>query len=340
MEPDLAQERIAQMQAEYLELRPTVRAAIANPAMAPPDAYLHMGRLGSLSAQLQGLGALPLEERSERVMAEAIQAGREAYRAALAPQSQAATADQEHAEALGEMVRLERQESERGLVSIDQIESRKEAEAQQEAAREAPAHTPEAMLEDILQHAGYAQESLDAFLSGKTIPQVALSTQYEPGQAEVFLRSIVREYGVDRAREVLREDTLSLLEREPHGLVDRESSRRAQKTVEEIASELKEYASQQAPLPYVNAEAAIAESFRQQLASGSRNINLSQRYATEDQALAQERHERALENLMPLIRETAGLEGYSVQRGAAIAEGLVQREVPAISQRQGQSIGS
>jgi len=110
--------------------------------------------------------------------------------------------------------------------------------------------------------------------------------------------------------------------------------------VAEIASELGEYASQQAPLPYVNAEAAIAESFRQQLASGSRNINLSQRYATEDQALAQERHERALENLMPLIRETAGLEGYSVQRGAAIAEGLVQREVPAISQRHGQSVGS
>jgi hypothetical protein len=110
--------------------------------------------------------------------------------------------------------------------------------------------------------------------------------------------------------------------------------------VAEIASELGEYASQQAPLPYVNAEAAIAESFRQQLASGSKNINLSQRYATEDQALAQERHERALENLMPLIRETAGLEGYSVQRGAAIAEGLVQREVPAISQRHGQSVSS
>ena len=43
---------------------------------------------------------------------------------------------------------------------------------------------------------------------------------------------------------------------------------------------------------------------------------------------------------MPLIRETAGLEGYIVQRGAAIAEGLVQREVPAISQRHGQSVGS
>lgn len=123
-------------------------------------------------------------------------------------------------------------------------------------------------------------------------------------------------------------------------ITEAEYYQQALERVAEIASELGEYASQQAPLPYVNAEAAIAESFRQQLASGSRNINLSQRYATEDQALAQERHERALENLMPLIRETAGLEGYIVQRGAAIAEGLVQREVPAISQRHGHSVSS
>ena len=123
-------------------------------------------------------------------------------------------------------------------------------------------------------------------------------------------------------------------------ITEAEYHQQALERVAEIAAELGEYASQQAPLPYVNAEAAIAESFRQQLASGSRNINLSQRYATEDQALAQERHKRALENLMPLICETAGLEGYSVQRGAAIAEGLVQREVPAISQRHGQSVGS
>jgi hypothetical protein len=66
---------------------------------------------------------------------------------------------------------------------------------------------------------------------------------------------------------------------------------------------------------------------------------LSQRYATDDQALAQQRHEKALENLMPLIREAAALEGYTVQRGTAIADDLLQREVPAISQRQNQSVG-
>jgi hypothetical protein len=109
--------------------------------------------------------------------------------------------------------------------------------------------------------------------------------------------------------------------------------------VAEIAAELGEYASLQAPLPYVNAEAALAESFRQQLATGSKTINLSQRYATDDQALAQQRHEKALENLMPLIREAAALEGYTVQRGTAIADDLLQREVPAISQRQNQSVG-
>jgi len=104
--------------------------------------------------------------------------------------------------------------------------------------------------------------------------------------------------------------------------------------VAEIASELQEYASLQAPLPYVNAEAAIAESFRQQLTSGSKTINLSQRYATDDQAAAQARHEIALQNLQPLMEQTAQLAGYKVDRGAAIAEGLKQREVPAIVQQQ------
>jgi len=109
--------------------------------------------------------------------------------------------------------------------------------------------------------------------------------------------------------------------------------------VAEIASELGEYASQQAPLPYVNAEAAIAESFRQQLSSGSKIINLSQRYATDDQTAAQARHEKALENLKPLIEQTSQLAGYKVERGTAIAEGLNQREVPAISQQYSYSMG-
>jgi hypothetical protein len=193
---------------------------------------------------------------------------------------------------------------------------------------------------EIREHAGYAVEALDAFMGGKSIPQVALHYKYEPGQAEIFLRSIVREYGEDELRGVVPGDILTTLDRESYGFVDRESARRTtQRAVAEIASELGEYASQQAPLPYIPAEAAIAESFRQQLSSGSKIINLSQRYATDDQTAAQERHEKALENLKPLIEQTSQLAGYKVERGTAIAEGLNQREVPAISQQYSYSMG-
>jgi hypothetical protein len=113
---------------------------------------------------------------------------------------------------------------------------------------------------------------------------------------------------------------------------------REQKPLMQIASELGEYAAQQAPLPYVNAEAAIAQNFRAQITSGRKTIDLSQRYATDDQSAAQARHERALDNLRPLIRETARMAGYKVMRGAAIADGLRQREVLALRQERKQSV--
>jgi hypothetical protein len=194
---------------------------------------------------------------------------------------------------------------------------------------------------DIRQHAGYAVEAFDAFMAGKSIPQVALNYRYEPGQAEIFLRNVVQEYGVEELRGVVPGDILTTLDRERYGFVDRESARRTtQSAVAEIAAELSDYASHQTPLPYVNAEAAIATNFLQQLTNGSKTIDLSQRYATDDPMLAQERHEKALENLRPLIREASRLDGYTVQRGTAIANGLVEREVPAISQRQGQSVSA
>ena len=115
---------------------------------------------------------------------------------------------------------------------------------------------------------------------------------------------------------------------------------REQKPVMQIASGLSEYAAQQAPLPYVNAEAAIAQNFLAQLTSGRKTIDLSQRYATDDQSLAQARHEKALENLRPLIRETARMDGYKVLRGAAIADGLTQREVLAVRHEQKQSVSN
>jgi hypothetical protein len=115
---------------------------------------------------------------------------------------------------------------------------------------------------------------------------------------------------------------------------------REQKPVMQIASELGQYAALQAPLPYVNAEAAIAQNFLTQLTSGRKTIDLSQRYATDDQSAAQARHEKALENLRPLIREAARMEGYKVVRGAAIADGLRQSEVLALRHGQKHSPGN
>jgi hypothetical protein len=105
-----------------------------------------------------------------------------------------------------------------------------------------------------------------------------------------------------------------------------------------IAYELADYASDQAALTYTNAEAAIAENFIRQLAAGAKTIDLTQEYATDDQTAAQERHEKALENLQELITEAAQLPGYKVAAGHAIAEGLGEREVLAISHRQSQSM--
>jgi hypothetical protein len=108
----------------------------------------------------------------------------------------------------------------------------------------------------------------------------------------------------------------------------------------QIASELGRYAALQAPLSYVNTEAAIAQSFLALLTSGRKTIDLSQRYATDDQSAAQQRHEKALENLRPLIRETARIGGYKVMRGAALADGLKHREVLALRHEHQQSLGS
>lgn len=105
-----------------------------------------------------------------------------------------------------------------------------------------------------------------------------------------------------------------------------------------IAYELADYAAEQAPLTYTNAEAAIAENFIRQLATGAKTIDLTQEYATDNQTAARERHEKALENLQVLIAETAQLPGYKVAAGHAIAEGLGEREVLAISHRQSQSM--
>jgi hypothetical protein len=105
-----------------------------------------------------------------------------------------------------------------------------------------------------------------------------------------------------------------------------------------LVEELTGYANKQEALPYVQAESHMAQSMAQQIASGSKSIDLSQRYATGDQSAAKERHEKAVQNLMPLLREAAR-NGYTITYGQAIAQGFRQKEVLAISNGYGMSQG-
>ncbi len=80
---------------------------------------------------------------------------------------------------------------------------------------------------------------------------------------------------------------------------------------------------------YVSAEAAIAANLANQLEAGATKIDLSQRYATDDQAKAQARHEAALQNLAPVLRE-AEKQTEKLSHGQAIAHG--RGEVLAVQQ--------
>ncbi len=71
---------------------------------------------------------------------------------------------------------------------------------------------------------------------------------------------------------------------------------------------------------YQQAEAAIALNLANQLEAGAKTIDLSQRYATDDPAAAQARHQRALENLAPVLRE-AEKQTEKLSHGQAIAHG-------------------
>ena len=79
---------------------------------------------------------------------------------------------------------------------------------------------------EIRQNALWAGEALNAFRGGQSIPSVALNYRYEPGQAELFLRSVVREYGPERLRGVVPAEVLTTLAREAPGFVDREAAAR------------------------------------------------------------------------------------------------------------------
>lgn len=71
---------------------------------------------------------------------------------------------------------------------------------------------------------------------------------------------------------------------------------------------------------YVSAEAAISTNLANQIEAGVKTIDLSQHYATDDPAKAQERHQKALENLAPVLRE-AEKQGQALSYGQGIAHG-------------------
>jgi hypothetical protein len=72
--------------------------------------------------------------------------------------------------------------------------------------------------------------------------------------------------------------------------------------------------------PYLRAETAIALNLANQLEAGAKTIDLSQRYATDDPVAAQARHQKALENLAPVLRE-AEKQTDRLQHGQALAHG-------------------
>jgi hypothetical protein len=92
---------------------------------------------------------------------------------------------------------------------------------------------------------------------------------------------------------------------------------------------------------YGKAETLISQNIARQIREGATTINLSQAYATNDQALASRRHERALEILAPAIEE-ARKAGFNFEAGNAIAVQQKVQEVIAIRQGtfgQGLSLG-
>ena len=92
---------------------------------------------------------------------------------------------------------------------------------------------------------------------------------------------------------------------------------------------------------YGKAEALISRNIARQIREGATTIDLSQAYATNDQAMANRRHERALETLAPAIEE-ARKAGFNFEAGNAIAVQQKIQEVIAIRQEsfsQGLSLG-
>ena len=64
---------------------------------------------------------------------------------------------------------------------------------------------------DVRENIQNASDALNAYMRGLSISEVALSYRYEPGQAELLLRSCMRTYGADVVLSLLPSHIASLL---------------------------------------------------------------------------------------------------------------------------------
>lgn len=98
----------------------------------------------------------------------------------------------------------------------------------------------------------------------------------------------------------------------------------ASKEDEDLVIKLREYSSGLGE-EVTHAEQLITTRLATEIEAQDFRINLSQRYDTADQTVASQRHEKAIQNLEPLIQEAEEL-GYSINRGNAITGRLQQAE--------------
>ena len=110
----------------------------------------------------------------------------------------------------------------------------------------------------------------------------------------------------------------------------------AQEIAQQVIERLEWYASQQDHLALVNPEKAMALNLARQietgLESGNKTVDLSQVY--DNPAKAEERHQQAIANIMPLIRQ-AEASGFTVNRGKAEAQQISHTETFAVSNSYG-----
>lgn len=92
--------------------------------------------------------------------------------------------------------------------------------------------------------------------------------------------------------------------------------------------------SQREEFEYGNAAEIISRNFARQMGRGVSEIELTQRYLCDDQQRADVEHKEAIENIRDLIQQ-ARQQGYLVNTGNALAVGMKETQVLAVSHGMG-----